>query len=149
MARQEALLKLHKVLEARRTDLRAKLLGDLDSLHSKDGRDSADEAFDAGNEEINCQLAELEAAELTQIERALTKLKKGTYGCCESCAKKIPVGRLNALPYSTLCIECQKEMEGGPSWNLQAGAGDWAKLGDKPFSMEDSMESVNLSDFER
>lgn len=149
MARQEALIKLHKALEARRADLRAKLLGDLDSLHSKDGRDSADEAFDAGNEEINCQLAELEASELTQIEKALTNLKKGTYGCCESCSRKIPVGRLNALPYSTMCIECQKEMEGSLGWETRPGSADWAKLGDKSFSMEDSMESVNLSDFER
>ena len=52
MARVDALLQLHKVLIARRTDLRAKLLGDLDSLHFSDGRDSADEAFDAGNEEV-------------------------------------------------------------------------------------------------
>ena len=89
MARVDALLQLHKVLIARRADLRAKLLGDLDSLHFSDGRDSADEAFDAGNEEVNCQLAELESDELSQIDRALEKLKKGSYGTCESCNKKL------------------------------------------------------------
>lgn len=148
MARREALLKLHKALEARRADLRAKLLGDLNTLHSQEGRDSGDEAFDAGNEEINCQLAELEASELTQIERAIVKLKKGSYGTCESCNKKIPVARLNALPYSTLCIECQKEMENNPGWDVHGGSAGWDKLGDKAFSMEDSMETVNLADFE-
>ncbi len=148
MARQEALLKLHKALESRRKQLFSKLSDDINSLHSKDSRDSADEAFDAGNEDINCQLAELESNELTQIERALTKLKKGCFGTCESCNKKIPVGRLNALPYTMFCIECQKEMEDSPTWNLQSSLGGWAKVSDRLLTMEDSMESVNLADYE-
>ena len=150
MDRVAALLQLHKVLIARRTDLRAKLLGDLDSLHSREGRDSADEAFDAGNEEVNCQLAELESDELSQIERALEKLKKGTYGTCESCKKKIPVGRLHALPYSTFCIACQKEMEEGHGWDTKSSNSNagWAKISDRALGLVDSMDSVNLADYE-
>ena len=150
MARVDALLQLHKVLIARRTDLRAKLLGDLDSLHFSDGRDSADEAFDAGNEEVNCQLAELESDELSQIDRALEKLKNGSYGTCESCSKKIPVGRLQALPYSTFCISCKKEMEEGHGWDTQSSRSNagWAKISDRTLGLVDSMESVNLADYE-
>jgi len=150
MARLDALLQLHKVLIARRSDLRVRLLGDLDSLHSKEGRDTADEAFDAGNEEVNCQLAELESDELSQIERALVKLQKGTYGSCESCEKKIPVGRLHALPYSTFCISCQKEMEEGHGWDTRSSNSNagWAKISDRALGLVDSMESVNLADYE-
>lgn len=150
MARVDALLQLNKVLISRRSDLRAKLLGDLDSLHSRDGRDSAAEAFDAGNDEVNCQLAELESDELLQIERALVKLKKGNYGTCESCEKRIPVGRLHALPYSTFCISCQKEMEGNYAWNMKSNNSNagWAKISDRALGLVDSMESVNLADYE-
>ncbi|NBR06782.1 MAG: TraR/DksA family transcriptional regulator [Planctomycetes bacterium] len=150
MARVDALLQLHKVLMARRSDLRSKLLGDIDSLHSREGRDTADEAFDAGNEEVNCQLAELESDELAQIERALVKLKKGNYGTCESCKKKIPVGRLQALPYSAFCISCQKEMEEGHGWDMKSSNSNagWAKISDRALGLVDSMESVNLADYE-
>jgi DnaK suppressor protein len=123
MARREALLRLHKVLLGRRGDLLGKLAGELDNLRNfknLDGTgDSADAAFDSGSEEMASQLAELDAKELDQIERAIGKLKQGTYGLCEVCEGKIPVGRLNVLPYSTLCIDCQKEMERDPTWGQE------------------------------
>jgi DnaK suppressor protein len=66
----------------------------------------------------------LDARELNQIERALTKLKNGTYGICEGCAAKIGVARLNALPYTTYCIDCQREAERNPDWEDRRGAGN-------------------------
>ena len=114
MARRDALLRLHKSLTARRSDLRNRLGGELEDLRnpkSSDTGDSADAAFDSGSEEIASQLAELEARELSHIDQAIAKIKKGTYGTCEGCQCKIPVERLNALPYSTACIKCQREME--------------------------------------
>src|SRR4051812_33169713 len=114
MARQDALLRLHKTLLARRAEIYKKLEEDIDNLRNFKGEDptgdSADVAFEAGSDEMASHLAELDSRELGQIERALHRLKQGTYGVCESCAEKIPIGRLNALPYSTLCIECQREM---------------------------------------
>jgi len=103
MARRDALLRLHKTLLARRQALRKALAGELADLRNFKGDtgDSVDVAFDSGNEEIATQLAELEARELSQIERALARMKQGTYGVCEHCQGKIPVSRLNALPYST------------------------------------------------
>src|SRR5439155_25334401 len=105
MSRNTALFRLHKSLITRRTELRKRLGMELEDLHRKVTSatgDSADAAFDSSGEEIASQLAELEAKELAQVERALRRLKQGTYGKCESCAAKIPVVRLNALPYSTL-----------------------------------------------
>ena len=52
---------------------------------------------------------------MRQIERAVAKIKNGTYGACEGCQTKIPVARLNALPYSTLCVKCQRDMEATPA----------------------------------
>jgi DnaK suppressor protein len=151
MARSDALLRLHKTLLARRTDLRRKLAGELDNLRNLKTADatgdSADAAFESGSEEMASQLAELDSRELSQIERALARLKQGTYGLCEVCVSKIPVGRLNALPYSTLCIDCQREMEKDPNWSARQADGNWEKVYDAESPIEDQKE-VDLSDLE-
>jgi len=145
MARREALLRLHKSLVSRRDELRRRLGGEIRQLrNSFDTGDSADQAFDTGSEEVNSQLAELEARELNQIERALGRLKQGVYGQCEGCQKKIPVARLNALPYSTTCVNCQSEFEHYGEWDGKGGKGDWEKVSDS--SMED--KEVDLTDLE-
>lgn len=43
---------------------------------------------------------------LSKANRALERVEAGTYGLCESCGKAIPIERLEALPYSNLCVEC-------------------------------------------
>jgi DnaK suppressor protein len=149
MARRDALLRLHKSLTSRRDELRRRLGGELKDLRnfkSNDTGDSADAAFDSGSEEVSSQLAALEARELSQIERALARLKQGNFGVCEGCQKKIPVSRLNALPFSTTCIECQREMELYGTWGGGAG-GNWEKVSDTPAPLEDQRE-VDLSDIE-
>jgi DnaK suppressor protein len=151
MARREALLRLHRSLVARRDELRKRLGGDLKDLSNSQGSDatgdSADLAFDGGSEEVASQLAELESRELVQIERALAKLKHGTYGLCEGCGKKIPVARLNVLPFSTTCIECKREMEVFGGWGGRGAAGNWEKVSETEAPLEEQRE-VDLSDIE-
>ncbi|MBI1916099.1 MAG: TraR/DksA C4-type zinc finger protein [Planctomycetes bacterium] len=146
MARQDALLRLHKSLLARRDHLRKKLAEELAQMSSTGTGDSADVAFESGSDEMTSQLAEFDARELTQIERALSRLKQGTYGICEGCQKKIPVGRLNALPYATHCVECQREMERYPDWADRRGGGNWEHVLDPSSLYED--KEVKLSDLE-
>jgi DnaK suppressor protein len=149
MARQDALLRLHNQLAARRMELRKKLSDDMNNLRNQDSDltgDSADAAFESGSDEMASQLAELDSRELDQIDRALLRLKQGTYGACEACQSKIPVGRLNALPYSTLCIECQREMEKYPDWGAER-AGNWEKVYDSARPLEDQRE-IKLSELE-
>src|SRR5262245_61037531 len=149
MARQDALLRLHKTLVARRAEILRKLeddMGDLGGAADGSG-DPADVAFESAGDEMASHLAELDSRELGQIERALVRLKQGTYGVCESCSQKIPVGRLNALPYSTLCIDCQREMEQYPDWGRSGAHGSWDRVYDAPSATEDQRE-VRLSDIE-
>lgn len=151
MARRDALLRLHKTLLARRTALRKALAGelaDLRNVKADSNGDSADVAFDAGSEEISTQLAELEARELSQIERALLRIKQGTYGVCELCQKKIPVARLNALPYSTTCIECQREMESYPGWGTEGSEKNWEKAFEARGVAPEDEREVTLNDIE-
>lgn len=150
MARQDALLRLHKSLVARRDELRKRLGGELNDLRnsqSNDSGDAADLAFDSGSEEVSSQLAEIESRELTQVDRALLRLKQGTYGLCEGCGKKINVARLDALPFSTTCIQCQREMETNGHFSANGGRGNWEKVNDVHSRLEDEKE-VNLSDLE-
>jgi len=150
MARRDALLRLHKSLMSRRQELRKRLGMELQDLglrkQSSVAGDSADAAFDSSGEELASQLAEIESRELQQIERAVKRLKQGTYGRCEVCDCKIPVARLNALPYSTLCIKCQREMEHDGGWLERRGHADWDKVSDGDSGMEE--REVSLSDLE-
>lgn len=45
---------------------------------------------------------------LRQVEKALHRIETGQYGRCENCGRPIDRARLEALPYVTLCIVCQK-----------------------------------------
>ena len=47
----------------------------------------------------------LEASE-ARVERALEKLREGSYGLCDRCGKPITPARLGAAPDSVLCIDC-------------------------------------------
>lgn len=42
---------------------------------------------------------------LSKVDWALQKIEDGTYGLCEVCGKPIPLARLDALPYTTLCVD--------------------------------------------
>lgn len=151
MARRDSLLRLHKTLLARRSDLLKRLGMELEDLgHTRlaaPSGDSADAAFDSGSEEIASQLAELEARELSQVQRAIARLKQGSYGLCEVCSAKIPVGRLNALPYSTLCIKCQRENETHGDRGEGGYGADWDRVADSEHRFTERRE-VDISDIE-
>lgn len=154
MARnKDALLRLHSRLVKRRDALRKALSGDLDSFREYastfDVGDSADAAVDTANDEINSQLAELESRELEQIENALKRIERGTYGRCELCNHKISEARLNALPYTSTCIDCQRESERSGSRGFSGAAMPrWDKLDDRRMDDSDRDSDIKLSDFE-
>jgi DnaK suppressor protein len=154
MARKDALLRLHSRLVARRDALRKALNGDLDSLREYHSTfvvgDNVDAAVDTANDEISTQLAELESRELEQIEHALKRIVQGVYGRCEFCGGKIAEARINALPYTNTCIDCQRENErtGGSYGAAASDHNRWAKLDDKHLGGVDNDSDINLSDFE-
>lgn len=144
MARKDALLRLHQRLVAQRDDLRRKL-----SIESSMGvdfgagtSDLGDIANDDAEREVNTQLVSLETRELMKIDRAIRAIREGRYGTCESCGKPIPIARLQALPYTSSCIECQRRQElTGPAGVDEA---DWesayeyqAKQNDQELTLSD------------
>jgi DnaK suppressor protein len=59
------------------------------------------------------------AAVILKIDRALAKLRDDPddFGLCEDCGEDLPAGRLKAMPYAELCVECQAKHDGpkGPA----------------------------------
>ncbi|SPF32136.1 Sporulation, yteA family protein [Candidatus Desulfosporosinus infrequens] len=45
------------------------------------------------------------------IDVAISRYDQGKYGLCEHCGEEIPFERLEALPYTTVCMECSREEE--------------------------------------
>jgi len=153
MARKDALLRLTSRLIARRDALRKALNGDLESFRKfselNGVGDNVDAAVDSANDEICSQLVEIESRELSQIEHALERIAAGVYGRCEFCGGKIAEPRLNALPYTNSCIECQRENERvGQARGLEPDSKRWAKIYEKPGEEGESDAKVNLNDLE-
>jgi DnaK suppressor protein len=76
-----------------------------------DGRDTYDIASDERDREINLLLGDRERKKLQLVDDALHRLEAGEYGQCEECGGDIAVGRLEAMPFSRLCVTCQGEFE--------------------------------------
>ena len=139
MARPDALQKISTNLIGRRNELRKRLSRDLHDLgHSMSHStgDVADAAFGNSGDEMTSQLAQLESKEVAQIEIALQRIAQGRYGICDVCSKKIPVARLNALPYCVMCVNCQAEVEKDSDW-LEVHSGmAWGEIRDSSDDRE-------------
>lgn len=71
--------------------------------------DMADQA--SGNNEVHIQLRlkQTDAKILQAIEEALWRIEKGTYGACRDCGEPISDARLNAIPWTRVCIGCKEK----------------------------------------
>jgi DnaK suppressor protein len=127
MARTTVLRRLEEKLLARRRQLLQVVTGNLREISvTNETRDDGDAAVNAQKAEVSSRLAEIEDKELMRIQHALDRIKKGRYGRCEGCEAKIPAARLDALPYTTLCVNCQRIIELDPEKREAFEAG-WAK----------------------
>src|SRR5947207_13739610 len=71
--------------------------------------DMADQA--SGNNEVHIalKLKQTDAKILQAIEEALWRIEKGTYGMCRDCGEPIAPARLNAIPWTRVCITCKEK----------------------------------------
>jgi RNA polymerase-binding protein DksA len=72
----------------------------------------ADTATVTYDRELDYTLEENSEHVLAEIDAALKRMDDGTYGQCTNCGKQIPPERLEARPWATLCIDCQRQREG-------------------------------------
>lgn len=94
------------LLEKRLAVLTARLEKIQGHLRDPGDPDSQEQVTERENDEILERLDEAEAQEVADIRTALARLEAGSYGECASCGEAIAPGRLDAVPYTSVCIGC-------------------------------------------
>jgi DnaK suppressor protein len=105
-----------KRLETRQQELRRMV-----SRTQQDGRtadedvaqDIADKAASSYNKEFLFHQSNNDRQLLMMVEGALGRIREGSFGECISCGKDINPKRLDAVPWTRHCIECQEKLENG------------------------------------
>ena len=116
-----------KVYKERLLLLRARLRGDVSAMASAALNKTRSEASgdlssmpihmaDIGSDnfeqEFTLNLMQADGGTLEAIEAALERIEDGAYGDCEECRGIIKKSRLNAIPYTALCIDCASQLDG-------------------------------------
>jgi len=78
---------------------------------SAHGLHQADAGSDAYDRDFALNLLSQEQDALFEIDEALKRIARGTYGTCEMSGKAIPKARLEARPFARFTVECQNEIE--------------------------------------
>ena len=106
---------LEKQLLTDRENLLAEVNKTISGLNQSQDKEELADFTDQSTMEFNrsfhLKMKERERKLLIKIEKALDKIKDGSFGICEECEKEIGEKRLQARPVVTLCIECKTEQE--------------------------------------
>src|SRR5271154_6897615 len=105
-AREQLLETKNKLLGEIDSELRAEREGNKD-----EGMDTYDLASEERDREINFILSDRERVKIKQVDDALGRMDEGNYGVCESCGLEIAEARLELMPFTRLCRDCQQDQE--------------------------------------
>ncbi len=105
-----------KRLEERQRELRTAM-----TRTAQDGRDAdlesaqdvADRAANSYTKEFLFHQSNNDRQLLLMVDGALERIREGTFGLCISCETEINAKRLEAVPWTRHCIECQEKLEQG------------------------------------
>jgi DnaK suppressor protein len=99
-------------------ETKSKLLEEMDTeqkaqrdANKDEGMDAYDLASEERDREINFILSDRERAKIKEIDDALARLADQSYGVCEECGLEIGEERLEALPFTRVCRDCQQDRE--------------------------------------
>jgi DnaK suppressor protein len=76
-------------------------------------QDLADKAASAYSKELNFSLSDAERNLLMAIEEAFNRIREGNFAICTNCGAEIGEKRLQAVPWTSFCIDCQELQEKG------------------------------------
>jgi DnaK suppressor protein len=76
-------------------------------------QDIADRAASSYTKEFLFSQSNNERQLLQMVEKALARIREGSFGECAHCGKEINAKRLEAVPWTRHCIECQEKLEQG------------------------------------
>jgi DnaK suppressor protein len=105
-----------KRLEERQQALRRTVSGTEQDGRAADieaAQDIADKAASSYNKEFLFHQSNNQRQLLQMVEGALDRIRQGSFGQCISCGEDINPKRLEAVPWTRYCIECQEKLEKG------------------------------------
>jgi len=105
-----------KRLETRQQELRRMVTRteqDGRTVDEDSAQDIADRAASSYTKEFLFHQSNNDRQLLQMVENALSRIREGTFGECISCGKDINAKRLEAVPWTRHCIECQEKLEQG------------------------------------
>lgn len=112
---------------------------------SGSGMHQGDAGSDAYDRDFALSVLAKEQDALYEIEQALQRIKKGAYGVCEMSGRKIPIARLEAIPFARLTVECQGQWE-KEYGNRRFRPSDEVGFSGGNYADDDDSDSVSLDE---
>jgi len=82
-----------------------------DAISASDGVvEPEEEAVDLQEIDVDQAILDNERTLLAEVQQALARIENGTYGICTNCGQPIPEKRLEAIPWTTLCVTCESKL---------------------------------------
>lgn len=114
MPNKSQILELKEILVERKQNILSFISesrSSIDQIKNQEVNDELDYAELVSDSFTEGMIANHQIEELAQIEDAIKKIDKGTYGICDMCGVNIPLGRLKAKPFAKFCTECRTVYE--------------------------------------
>lgn len=101
------LKKYKDILEARQAEL-SQVLRNRDGIAIEKSPDALDEVQHAAERELAIRNLDRESNLLRNVRAALRRIDEGNFGICVHCEEEISPKRINAVPWTPYCIQCQE-----------------------------------------
>lgn len=115
---------------------------------SGSGMHQGDAGSDAYDRDFALSVLAKDQEALYEIEEALQRIKKGTYGLCEMSGKRIPIPRLEAIPFARLTVECQAQWEKDYGTKKFRPSGSVGFSGGTILDEDEDSETISLDEDE-
>ncbi len=102
--------KYRQILEAKQSEL-IYLLRNREGIEIEKSPDALDEVQRASERELAIRTLDRESSLLRNVRAALQRIDRGQFGVCMHCEEDISVKRMNAVPWTPYCIECQEQFD--------------------------------------
>jgi len=102
--------KYREILEAKQSEL-IYLLRNREGIEIEKSPDALDEVQRASERELAIRTLDRESSLLRNVRAALQRIDRGQFSVCMHCEEDISVKRMNAVPWTPYCIECQEQFD--------------------------------------
>ncbi len=107
-----------EIVKSRLLEEKEKILNDVSakiraesSVHKRESGDIYDIASNERERELALTLGDRDRKKLSEIDLALERINEGSYGECEECGEPVAEKRLEVLPFTRVCVDCQSKFE--------------------------------------